>query len=260
VPDDGSCERKRVALCHAILKCCVGWDIFVWFDLVIFYLSAVFLPQGFKFLNFTFTVSNYLITSSAAEYLGMPQHLHGNFNFQVSTKSFFLHFSLGLRAHNVVNRWKLWNVFVKVWKNIPCSSLHSTTQNSTIVSWLWTVMRQKRRTSFVREINTRTRIYIYIYIYMCVCVCANAYTWKNILSTAGLRRGRSTSSYIQNVDIFYSFLPVSSSLSSSSFPLFSFLLPRPLWSSTSSVLLRLCLNHILNLFAVFSTVALSISH
>ena len=74
-------------MCNAILKCCVGWHIFVWFDLLIFYLSDVFLPQGFKFLHFTFTVY-YLITSSAAQYLGMLQDLNENFNFQVSTNNF----------------------------------------------------------------------------------------------------------------------------------------------------------------------------
>lgn len=87
MPDDGSCEKKHVVLCHAILKFCVGWNIFVCFDLVILYLSDVFLPQGFKFLNFTFKVY-YLIISSAAQYLGMPQNLYENLNFQVSTNNF----------------------------------------------------------------------------------------------------------------------------------------------------------------------------
>jgi len=41
---------------------------------------GLFLTQGFKFLNFMFAVY-YLITGSAAQYLGMPQHLHENFNF-----------------------------------------------------------------------------------------------------------------------------------------------------------------------------------
>ena len=134
-------------------------------------LSEVFLLQGFKFLNFTFTVY-YLITSSAAQCLGAPQHLHEHFNFQVSTNNLVALQPWGTSSY-VANRWKFWKVFVKVWKSISCSSLHSTTQDSTVISWLWAVMRQRRRTSFVSEINkhthththTHTHIYIYIYIY-----------------------------------------------------------------------------------------------
>jgi hypothetical protein len=86
VPDDGSCETKHVALYRAILKC-VGWHIFFWIDLVILYLTDVFLPQGFKFLKFMFIVY-YLTTTFAAQYLGVPQHLHVNFSIQVSKNNF----------------------------------------------------------------------------------------------------------------------------------------------------------------------------